>query len=241
LAGTESAYRALYQVTSADILAQATIWAGTHTVARDEIFNITNGDYFRWQHTWPRIAKMFDMEVADPVPTPLAVYMLDKSALWDRIVHKHQLQSIPYSEVASWTFGDFIFNSGFDNISSTVKARRAGFHDCIDTEEMFRTFFGSEGQGRSMRRNSAAISRHAAELVPAWQAAKQRCVCGRVLDAETRDRNECIQDIFDRQLIAAPGGRNQRQGAGGVSARAYNRRCCRDGNEGQSPREIERP
>jgi nucleoside-diphosphate-sugar epimerase len=139
--GTESAYRALYQVTSADILAQATIWAGTHTVARDEIFNITNGDYFRWQHTWPRIAKMFDMEVADPVPTPLAVYMLDKSALWDRIVHKHQLQSIPYSEVASWTFGDFIFNSGFDNISSTVKARRAGFHDCIDTEEMFRAFF----------------------------------------------------------------------------------------------------
>lgn len=139
--GTERAYRALYQVTSADILAQATIWASTHTVARDEIFNITNGDYFRWQHMWPRVAKMFDMEVADPVPTPLAVYMQDKSTLWDSIVRKHHLQSIPYSQVASWTFGDFIFNSGFDNISSTIKARRAGFHDCIDTEEMFRTFF----------------------------------------------------------------------------------------------------
>jgi hypothetical protein len=112
-----------------------------HTVARDEIFNITNGDYFRWQHMWPRVAKMFDMEVADPVPTPLAVYMQDKSTLWDSIVRKHHLQSIPYSQVASWTFGDFIFNSGFDNISSTIKARRAGFHDCIDTEEMFRTFF----------------------------------------------------------------------------------------------------
>jgi hypothetical protein len=29
----------------------------------------------------------------------------------------------------------------YDNVSSTIKARRAGFHDCIDTEEMFKSFF----------------------------------------------------------------------------------------------------
>ena len=29
----------------------------------------------------------------------------------------------------------------FDNLSSTIKVRQAGFHDCIDTEEMFRGFF----------------------------------------------------------------------------------------------------
>ncbi len=139
--GTESAYRALYQVTSADILAEASVWAGSSPTARNEIFNITNGDYFRWQHMWPRIAKMFNMEIADPVPTPLAVYMEDKAEPWDRIVRDHNLQPIPYSQVASWTFGDFIFNSGFDNISSTIKARRAGFQACIDTEAMFRTFF----------------------------------------------------------------------------------------------------
>jgi nucleoside-diphosphate-sugar epimerase len=137
----EAIYRALYQVTSADILAEASVWAGTHAAARDEIFNITNGDYFRWQHMWPRIARMFEMEIADPVPTPLAVYMRDKLKLWDRIVSEHKLRPIPYSQVASWRFGDFIFNSGFDNISSTIKARRAGFGECIDTEEMFQTFF----------------------------------------------------------------------------------------------------
>ena len=81
------------------------------------------------------------MEVADPVPTPLATYMTDKGPLWERIVAKHGLKPIPYREIVSWQFGDFIFNSGFDNISSTIKARRAGFHACIDTEEMFRTFF----------------------------------------------------------------------------------------------------
>ena len=139
--GTEAAYRALYQVTSADILARATDWAGSTPAAANEIFNITNGDYFRWQHMWPRIAKAFHMELADPVPTPLTNYMTDKAALWDEIVRKHNLQQIPYEQLVSWSFGDFIFNSGFDNISSTIKARRAGFPDCIDTEDMFLDLF----------------------------------------------------------------------------------------------------
>src|SRR5947209_2892535 len=55
--GTEKAYGALYQVTSADILARATDWAGSTPAAANEIFNITNGDYFRWKFMWPRIAK----------------------------------------------------------------------------------------------------------------------------------------------------------------------------------------
>jgi len=67
--------------------------------------------------------------------------MADKAPLWDAIARKYKLQAIPYEQVASWTFGDFIFNSEFDNITNTVKARRAGFHNCIDTEDMFREFF----------------------------------------------------------------------------------------------------
>jgi len=139
--GTEAAYRSLYQLTSADILAEATAWAGNDPTAGNEIFNITNGDYFRWQHMWPRIAKMFDMEWADPIPMPLATYMADKAPLWDRMVAMYGLQPNAYDQIASWPFGDFIFASGFDNISSTIKARRAGFHACIDTEDMFRVKF----------------------------------------------------------------------------------------------------
>ena len=135
--GTEAAYRALYQVTSADILAQATDWAGQADAARGEIFNITNGDHFRWQHLWPRIARHLGMETADPVPTPLATYMADKAPLWAKMVEKHGLRPVPYDALVSWPFADFILNSGFDNISSTIKARRAGFAACIDTEPMF--------------------------------------------------------------------------------------------------------
>ncbi|HEY0162492.1 MAG TPA: NAD-dependent dehydratase, partial [Edaphobacter sp.] len=139
--GTEGAYRALYQVTSADILAKATVWSGQSEAARNEIFNITNGDYFRWEHLWPRLAKMFGLEIAPPVPMPLSVYMADKQELWSAIVQKHNLQPCTLEQVSSWFFADAIFRLDYDNITTTIKARRAGFHDCIDTEEMFQQFF----------------------------------------------------------------------------------------------------
>jgi nucleoside-diphosphate-sugar epimerase len=139
--GTEAAYRALYQMTSADILAKATDWAGTAAGAKNEIFNITNGDTFRWQYMWRRIAKMFGVEWADPSPMPLATYMADKGDLWQKIIAKHGLQPISYDTLVDWRFGDFIFNSGYDNVSSTIKGRKAGFQDCIDSEDMFSTEF----------------------------------------------------------------------------------------------------
>ncbi|MGO9122120.1 MAG: SDR family oxidoreductase [Desulfomonilaceae bacterium] len=142
--GTEKTYAVLYQITSAEILAKATTWAGQSEAAKNETFNITNGDYFRWKYLWPRIAAMFDMPPADPIPTPLTVYMADKKPVWEAIVRKNGLQPLPYEQVASWPFADAILRlMEFDNITSTVKARRAGFHDCIDTEEMFESFFAN--------------------------------------------------------------------------------------------------
>lgn len=139
--GSAAAYSAIYQMTSADILARASVWAGQSDKAENQIFNITNGDCFRWKNLWPRIARIFDMELAEPTPAPLSVYMMDKTELWEEITTKYGLQPVPYSQIVSWQFGDFIFNSGFDNISSTIKARQAGFHDCIDTEQWFGEFF----------------------------------------------------------------------------------------------------
>jgi nucleoside-diphosphate-sugar epimerase len=147
--GTEKSYAVLYQITSADILAKATTWAGLSEAAKNEIFNITNGDYFRWRYLWPRIAAMFDMPPADPIPTPLTVYMADKKPVWEAIVRKHGLQPLSYESVSSWPFADAILRlMEHDNIASTIKARRAGFHDCIDTEEMFKNFFANLRKGQ---------------------------------------------------------------------------------------------
>jgi len=139
--GPESVYRAMYQVTSAEILGKATVWAGDASAARNQLFNVTNGDTMRWQHMWPRIARMFGMEVAEPVPFSLTTYMADKGPLWDSIVKKYGLRHIPYAQIVNWGFGDFAFRQDFDNVSSTIKVRQAGFADCMDTETMFSGFF----------------------------------------------------------------------------------------------------
>jgi hypothetical protein len=84
---------------------------------------------------------MFEMPVADPIPTPLASYMADKAPVWNAIVQKYGLRSVTYDQVSSWAFADVIFGLEYDNILSTIKARQAGFHDCIGTEEMFSDLF----------------------------------------------------------------------------------------------------
>ena len=68
----------------------------------------------------------------------LTEMMADKASLWDRIVGQHGLRRIPY---VSWGYGDFVFGAGFDVISSMTKARRCGFHEAVDTEEMFFRMF----------------------------------------------------------------------------------------------------
>jgi len=63
--------------------------------------------------------------------------MADKAPVWERIVAKHALQPTPYAEAALWPYGDFVFTPEYDIMSDTLKLRRAGFNECMDTEEMF--------------------------------------------------------------------------------------------------------
>ena len=126
--GTPAAYRALAQVTDNGLLARANAWAATEPRCAGEAFNVTNGDLFRWEHLWPRIAESFGMEAGPPQPLRLAEFMADKGPLWDDLVRRHGLRPYPYGQVASWGFGDFVFGCEYDVISDTTKARRYGFH-----------------------------------------------------------------------------------------------------------------
>ena len=57
--GTEASARSLIQVTDTRLLGRAAEWAAMSPAARDEIFNVTNGDVFRWEQMWPLIAGAF--------------------------------------------------------------------------------------------------------------------------------------------------------------------------------------
>lgn len=139
--GKPGAYTSLIEMTDAGLLAEATVWAATSPSSKNQAFNITNGDMFRWSSMWPKIASFFNLDVAPPLELSLAEVMADKSELWDAVVAKYNLAKIPYSEVSSWQFGDFVFAWDYDVIADTSKSRRAGFHNYVETESMFMKIF----------------------------------------------------------------------------------------------------
>ncbi|WP_437999379.1 SDR family oxidoreductase [Sorangium sp. So ce185] len=139
--GKPAAYDRLIEMTDARLLGRATVWAATSAPCRNQAFNINNGDMFRWSEMWPKIARMFDMEAAPPLPMPLADVMADKEPLWNAMIEKHGLARHPYRDVSSWRFGDAVFSWDYDVIADGSKARRFGFHEHVETEAMFRGIF----------------------------------------------------------------------------------------------------
>lgn len=135
--GKPGAFGSLLEMTDASLLAEATVWAATTPACANRAFNITNGDMFRWNDMWPRIADIFGLDTATPLPMSLAEVMADKEPLWNSIVSEHELKPTPYRDVSSWAFGDFVFSWDYDVISDGSKARRMGFHRFVDTEAMF--------------------------------------------------------------------------------------------------------
>jgi len=136
----------VFEAVDADLLARSLEWAATTPACGNEIFNITNGDVFVWNEVWPAIADALGMEVGTPAPLSLKEEMPKRAAEWAAIVRKYGLvaPADPHAFVGeSFEFADNVFAWGADSvlppiIVSTIKARQAGFHDCMDTEDMFR-------------------------------------------------------------------------------------------------------
>jgi nucleoside-diphosphate-sugar epimerase len=139
----------LAEAVDADLLARACEWAATSPQCRNEIYNITNGDVFVWHNVWPTIAEALGMEVGLPQPCCLAETMPKRESEWAAIVKKYNLSAPPSLRDyvgQSFFFADAIFAYGAKQLPSamlvsTIKARQHGFHDCMDTEDMFRKWF----------------------------------------------------------------------------------------------------
>ncbi|MEZ2334234.1 SDR family oxidoreductase [Mucilaginibacter sp. RCC_168] len=139
--GKPGAYDKLMEMTDARLLAKATVWAATNPTCANQAFNINNGDLFRWNEMWPKIARYFDMEIAPPLQMPLQTVMADKAPMWEKIQEKYGLEKHYYEDVSYWGFGDFVFSWDYDFFADGSKARRFGFHEYVDTEQMFKNLF----------------------------------------------------------------------------------------------------
>ena len=136
------------QAVDVDLLARAIAWSGEAEAARNEAFNVTNGDVFTWENVWPAIADALDMKPGGAVPLSLAQTWPLWIAPWEALRRKHDLIS-PGLEAfvgLSFQYADYTMRYGQTEpgppaIVSTVKINQAGFTEMMDTEAMFRKWF----------------------------------------------------------------------------------------------------
>ena len=136
------------EAVDADLLARACEWAATSPACANETFNINNGDVFEWRHVWPAIAETLGMEAGPDEPLSLAEALPPREKEWEAIVRKYELRApARFAEYVGqgFIYADAQFAYGAKRLSttlvSTIKARQAGFHDCMDSEDMFRKWF----------------------------------------------------------------------------------------------------
>ena len=137
--GTEAAFSAMYNFTDARLLARAMEWAATTQDCENEAFNINNGEPDRWKNLWPLVGECFGMEAPlDVQQISLNRVMADKEALWARICEKYGLQRHALAQLVNWSWGDWAYSTGYDQVSSTAKARKAGWNEILEASTMFR-------------------------------------------------------------------------------------------------------
>jgi nucleoside-diphosphate-sugar epimerase len=131
------------------LLANALHWAALTDAARNETFNITNGDVFEWRDLWPGFAEQLGVEVGPDEPMSLAAWLPAQEDAWTRVVDKNDLRRSTIRELVglSHEYADNAFSYTPDGLPlesratpvllSTIKLRQAGFAECVDTAAMF--------------------------------------------------------------------------------------------------------
>ncbi|MFB2551883.1 SDR family oxidoreductase [Ensifer soli] len=137
--GSPTGWSGINDITDARLLARHIVWASTEPNARNEAFNATNGDVFRWRELWASIAGYFGIAPgAYPGETnPLEPKMKTYAGDWEAIVRKHGLQANPLDRLASAWHTDLDLGRPMECLHSMAKSRKLGFTGFQDTERSF--------------------------------------------------------------------------------------------------------
>lgn len=141
--GSPQQYSGLSDVTDARLLAKHLEWAALTASARNQAFNIVNGDVFRWSWLWPKLASSFGIDAA-PYPghaPPLEGSMKDADSVWKTIVNKHGLLPYKATGLASWWHTDADLGRPFECLTDMSKSRRFGFFEYQETLASFEDLF----------------------------------------------------------------------------------------------------
>jgi nucleoside-diphosphate-sugar epimerase len=143
--GSEAQWKGLSDVTDARMLAKQLRWAADCDAARNEAFNITNGDYFRWSWLWRRLAAWFGVQAAgwNGTVQPLEAAMANDAELWSEMARRHGLREAALDRLASPWHTDLDLGRPIEVMTDMANSRRLGFASWQSTEDSFFDLFAA--------------------------------------------------------------------------------------------------
>ncbi|MCI0753894.1 SDR family oxidoreductase [Teichococcus vastitatis] len=142
--GSAAQWNGLTDMTDAGLLARHLEWAALTPAARDQAFNVVNGDVFRWSWMWERIAGWFGLQPA-PFPgegIPLERQLADAAPLWADLAQRRGLAEPDLGRLASAWHTDADLGRPIEVVTDMSKSRRLGFLDYQATDDAFFALFG---------------------------------------------------------------------------------------------------
>ncbi|MFV8358919.1 SDR family oxidoreductase [Flavobacterium sp. LS1P3] len=141
--GSAAQWNGLSDVTDARVLAEHLIWASTTEAARNEAFNVVNGDFFRWKWLWKKIAASFGIEAIgyDGTIHPLEEQMIQEAPVWKNIAVQYALEESDLNKLASPWHTDLDLGRPIEVMTDMSKSRKLGFPVFQTTEDSFYDLF----------------------------------------------------------------------------------------------------
>ena len=141
--GSATQWNGLTDMTDAKLLARHLEWAATTEVARNQAFNVVNGDIFRWSWMWARLAGWFGIQ---PAPyrgecIPLERQLGDAGPLWADIARRHHLAETDMNAITSAWHTDADLGRPIEVVTDMSKSWKLGFLDYQATDESFFDLF----------------------------------------------------------------------------------------------------
>jgi nucleoside-diphosphate-sugar epimerase len=148
--GSATQWNSLTHMTDARLLARHLPWTSTTPSAKNEVFNVVNGDVFRWQWMRGRIAEWFGLEPASfpEGEMPLEEQLADAAPIWADIAHKYLLAEPDLNVRASAWHTDADLGRPIEVLTDMGKSRKLGFLNFQATDDSFCELFAALHQAR---------------------------------------------------------------------------------------------
>lgn len=139
--GSKAAWECYAVASDANLIAEQHIWAAVDPYAKNEAFNVNNGDVFKWKHFWEVLAEQFGIkeygfDEEESGRLGLVEMMEGKVGVWEEIVRENELQPTKLEEVAVWWFADLVL--GVEAVLDSMnKSKEHGFLGFRNSKKSF--------------------------------------------------------------------------------------------------------